>query len=215
MRAPSDTKPTTDEEIVKYIVDFLKPWSNQHKPVQTGYLVEQQIPTGYLVEKSKPELLAEISAAVQREIDRLRDLVPAYFSRNAIQKTRHDARDVIAAIDRLTALLSAKTMSQELRLRLGLDLPAPRVLDALHEVRELCQAADANQPGNDQIKFWCVTVALNLMLRFSQKRPSAGSIKTPFCAIAGLLYQSVSGSEENLRRTCQEVLRPYQPLLPT
>lgn len=194
-----------DNDVSSFIVDFLKPWAAQQK----------QLPTGFLVEKSKAELFAEISAAVQREIDRLRELVPNYFSRNAIQKTRYDAREVIAAVDHLTGLLSAKTISPELRLRLGLDLPEPRVLDALNEVRALCLAADENQPSADQIKFWCVSVALSLMLRFSQKRPTAGSVKTPFCAIAGLLYQSVTGEEENLRSICQTVLRPYQALLPT
>ncbi|GGI23771.1 hypothetical protein [Bradyrhizobium guangdongense] len=196
-----------DDDTVKYIADFLKPWRIQQK----------QLPTGHLVEKSKAELLAEISAAVQREIDRLRELAPDYFSRSAIQNTRQQAREIVAAIDQLTLLLSAKTLSPELRLRLGLDLPSPRALDALHEVRRLCQAADDDQPGADQVKFWCVTVALNLMLRFSQKRPTAGSIKTPFCAIAGLLYQSVTGDEENLRSICQAVLRPYQEIdiLPT
>lgn len=192
-------------DTVKFIVDFLKPWAIQQK----------QLPTGYLVEKSKSELLAEISAAVEREIDRLRELVPDYFSRNAIQKTRYDAREVIAAIDHLTGLLLAQTISPELRLRLGLDLPAPKVLGALNEVRALCHAADENQPGADQVKFWCASIALNLMLRFSQKRPSAGSVETPFCTIAGLLYQSVTGDEENLRSICQSVLKPYQPLLPT
>ena len=93
------------------------------------------------------------------------------------------------------------------------NMPVPRLLDALKEVREICQVADDNQPQADQVKFWCANIAIRLVLRFSQENPSAGSEKSKYCRIAALLYESVMGKAHSLRRICQEVLRPYQPLL--
>ena len=206
----------TDDGLVEAITNELKPWSPQRR----------QLKTGFLEEKSKAEVMTEISNAVRGEIDRLRQIVPDYFSRDAIKKTRDEARNIAASIDRVAEQLSAKTLSPELRLRLGLDIPltgdpseitnmpVPRLLDALRAVCDLCQAAADNQPGADQIKLWCVRVALNLVLRFSKNRPSAGSPLTCYCIIASLLYESVTGEKGlPLRRICQDVLRPYLPLL--
>jgi hypothetical protein len=203
-----------DDYIIKYIADFLKPWKPQLR----------QVDTGCLVEKSEAELRTEISNAIRSEIERLRELVPNYFAREAIQKTREDARNILQSIDQLEKQLASKTLSPELQLRLHLDAkgdqavanaPGPRLRDALKTVRELCQAADDRQPQADQEKFWCATIALSLINDFSKKRPTAGSVKTPYCAIAGLLYQSVTGREESLRGVCQDVLRPYLDLLPS
>jgi hypothetical protein len=87
-------------------------------------------------------------------------------------------------------------------------------LDALHTVRVRCQAGADNQPNADQVKLWCVRTAISLVLDFSKNNPSAGSTKSSYCVIASLLYESVTGEKElQLRRICQDVLRPYLPLL--
>jgi hypothetical protein len=217
MRVSGEIEPATDDEIVQAIASSLKPWKPQLR----------QLETGYLVEKSSGELLAEISTSVREAITTLRQTVPDYFSRYAIRKTGDDACDIAASIDRVTELLSAKTISPELRLRLGLDIPltgdpseitnmpVPRLLDALHAVRELCQAAADNQPGADQVKLWCVRTALRLVLEFSKEAPSAGSEDTSYCRIAGWLYERVTGKDGVPRSICQDVLRGYRPLLPS
>jgi hypothetical protein len=207
----------TDDDLVEAITSALRPWAPQRK----------QLASGFIAEKSEAEVTEELSAVVRGCIDLLRQTVPDYFSRDAIRKTRDEARDIATAIDRVTELLSAKTISPELRLRLGMDTPMtgdpaeitnrpiPRLLDALHTVRVHCQAGADNQPNADQVKLWCVRSALNLVLGFSECRPSAGSAKTSYCVIASLLYESVTGEKElQLRRICQDVLRPYLPLLP-
>ena len=89
------------------------------------------------------------------------------------------------------------------------NMPIPRLLDALQEVRDICQAADENQPQADQVKHWCVRTALRLMLQFSEDDPTAGSAKSPYCMISSLLYQVVTGKEGELRRICQDILKPY------
>jgi hypothetical protein len=89
------------------------------------------------------------------------------------------------------------------------NMPIPKLLDALHEVRVICEAAVKNQPQTDQVKLWCTRTALRLILRFSETRPSAGSPNTSYCRIAGLFYQGVTGEAAALRRICQDVLRPY------
>lgn len=207
-----------DGDIVKYIVDFLKPWKPQRRQIETGeHACEMEF-------KSEADLKAEISNAVAEQLSRLQTIVPSFLARTAIEKTRHDARDLIETIDELQRLLLSKTLSPELRIRLGDDgrpvdpsvdinnLPVPRLLDALNNVRQRCQAADENQPQRDEIKFWCATKAIGLILKYSEKRPRAGSVKTPYCTIAGLLYQGVTGEEQSLRGVCQDVLRPYLSL---
>jgi hypothetical protein len=207
----------TDDELVEAITNALKPWAPQLR----------QLANGFIEEKSEADVTEELLTVVRGCIDRLRQTVPDYFSRDAIRKTRGQARDIAAAIDRVTDLLSAKTISPELRLRLAMDtpltgdrseiinLPVPRLLDALHTVRVRSQAGADNQPNADQVKLWCVRSALNLVLRFSKNNPSAGSAKSPYCIIASALYESVTGEKElQLRRVCQDVLRPYLPLLP-
>jgi hypothetical protein len=220
MRAPS--KSATDDQIVDAIADELKPWKQQRRQIETGPKA------GWIEDKSKAEVLATISDAVRLEIVRLRELAPNFFKRDAINKTRADAQAIMKAVDHLTELLSAATTSPELLLRLGqhdrlvgsasdlANRPVPRLIEALLEVRGICQAADENQPGADQVKRWSALIALRLVLDFSDKDPTAGSENTKYCRIAGLLYESATGDEHNLRHICQDVLRPYhlKKLLP-
>jgi hypothetical protein len=220
-----DDEAMTDEEIVRDIANALKPWTPQHRQIETGRRA------GEIEEKSETEVLAEISSAIHAEIARLRTLVPDFFHREAIKRNRDDARDIIASIDELRAKLSVKIISPELLLRLGLhssiigsaedikNSPVPRLLDALEAVRAICQAADDNQPNGDQVKLRCAKGAMQLLLKFSdlkENRPSAGSNDSNLCRIAGLLYEAVTEKrEQSLRGICQDVLRPYLPLLPS
>lgn len=207
MDIPVNSRATTEDQIVEAVVDALRPWKPQHRQIETGRRA------GEIVAKADAEVLAHISDAVRSEIVRFRTLVPDFFDRDAIRKTRDDARDIIKSVDRLKEHLLAKTFSPELRMRL--DVRRSRLLDALNEARDICQAADENQPQADQVKLWCAQIAIRLMLDFSLSRPAAGSGNTEYCRIASLLYESVTGDrDENLRHICQDVLRPYQSLLP-
>jgi hypothetical protein len=211
----------TDNQTCEAIADALKEWAPQQRQIEVGKCAGEMKPL------TKAELRAQILRAVQKEISSLRTTaVPDFFGREAIRKTRADAREIITSIDRLKTKLSGKTLSPELRLRLGLhtsligspsdiaNMPVHRILGGMEEVRAICQAADDNQPAADQVKLWCVRIALRLVLRHSIERPSAGSSNSAFCTVAGLLYQSTTGKARQMRRICQEVLQPYQALLP-
>lgn len=208
---------TPDDQIANDIAEALKPWAPRNRQIETGKKA------GEIKALSNTELRAEIINSARKEIDRLRIVVPDFFHRNAIRKTRSDARDIIKSIDNLAGQLSAKTLSPELRLRLGdhsrvigsptdiVNMPLPLLLNALQQVRDLCHAADVNQPDKDQVKHWCARIALRLVLDFSKDDPTAGSAKTSYCTIASLLYQGVTEREGlELRRICQEILRPYR-----
>jgi hypothetical protein len=211
----------TENEITKAITEALAPWSPQLRQIERGKRA------GEIEAKSRSEVLSEISEKVGLEILRFRtSMVPDFFGRSAIKKTRQDARTLIESIDHLSKLLSAKTLSPELLLRLGhhtnlkgapadlANMPIPRLFDVMQEIRGICKVADHAQPQADQVKLWCALTAIRLILQFSETRPSAGSLNTPYCRIASLFYQGVTGKEQAIRRVCQEVLRPYQTLLP-
>jgi hypothetical protein len=203
MHAPS--KSAADDQIVEAIADALKPWKPQRQQIETG------TKAGWIVDKSKAEVLATISDAVREDILRLRATVPNFFDRKAIKNTRNDARDILRSIDRLKRQLSAKTLSPELRLRLS---HVPHLLDTLNAARELCRAADDNQPTADQVKLWCARVAMTLVLKFSDENPSAGSVRSKYCEISDLLYWAVTRKKQSLRRICQDMMKRYRPLLP-
>jgi hypothetical protein len=203
----------TRDELVGAVALALKPYAPRLR----------QIETGEIVQKSEADVHAEALEAVRSDIEQFRTVsVPDFFGREAIRKTRDDARAIIKAVNHLTGLMEAKTLAPALRLRLGdhdklrgtpadiANMPVPRLLDALQEVRDVCQAADENQPQADQVKHWCARIALRLMLRFSEDDPTAGSARSPYCMISSVLYQVVTGKEGlELRRICQDVLKPY------
>jgi hypothetical protein len=213
MHAPGK-KPAlvTDDQIVEAIVEALKPWQLRQ---WAGWLK--------LEDMSEAEVLTTIKNGIHRDIARLREVVPKYLSREAIRKTRNDAREIIKSIDKLTQRLTAKTLSPSLQMHISIveqpgppdptgplaDLagnPAPRLLDALKKVRKVCKAADKTQPLADQVKASCASLAWRYVMQFSLERPTAGSEDTKYCRIAGLLYESVSGKEHSLRHICQDVL---------
>ena len=196
MRPPASAS-STDEETVEGVTTELQP-------------------------KAEAELRAEISHAVRREIALLRSTIPGFFDRKAIRKTRDNARAVITTIARLEEQLQEVSPLLWMRLQLGAVLevaaepsPVERLLHALRDVRAECQAAADALPGTDQVKLWCVRVAMRPMLRFSAKRPAVGSDASPFCTIAGLLYEGVTGEkDQSLRRVCKQVLEQHRSLLP-
>lgn len=146
----------------------------------------------------------------------LRRASPEYFDREAIRKTRDEARDIVRFIDRLDRALRPEALSPELRLRLALEVearkstnsPGQRLLASLSEVRELCQAGDDNQPSADQVRIWCARIAYSLMHRFSDEPITSGSPDSTYRAIAGLLYEVLTGERDrDLKRACDEHLQ--------
>jgi hypothetical protein len=140
----------------------------------------------------------------------LRQASPDYFDREAIRRTRDDARTIIDLIDRLEQALQPNTLAPEIRLRLALETdveayaenaPAGRLLIALSEVRALCRAGDENQPSADQVRIWCARVAFSLMHRFSEEAPTSGSPRSPYRVIAALLYEVLTGEADHVRAT--------------
>jgi hypothetical protein len=154
----------------------------------------------------------------------LRGASPEYFDRQAIRKTREDAREIIGALDHLEDLLRSATLGPELRLRLGLDTagmipehaanaPAWRLMTALNEVRDLCQQGDINQPAADQVRIWCARIAYSLMDRFSTEEATSGSADSPYRVLASLLYEVLTGeAERDLKRACDQHLREMRML---
>jgi hypothetical protein len=152
----------------------------------------------------------------------LRQASPDYFDREAIRKTRDDARKIIGLIDRLDEALRSRGLAPELRMRLALEVdsdahaanaPAGRLLVALGEVRELCQAGDDNQPSADQVRIWCARVAFTLMHQFSEEKPTSGSPDSTYRAIAGLLYEILTGERDrDLERACEDHLRSLRSI---
>jgi hypothetical protein len=203
MHAPS--KSATDDEIARAIADALKPWKRQRRQIETGPR------KGAIEDKSKAEVLAAISDAVCENILRLRETVPNFFDRKAIKKTRDDAREMLRSIDKVEEQLNAKTLSPELRLRLS---HVPHLVDTLKAVREICEAGAENQPNADQVKLWCAQVAMNLVVKFSDENPSAGSARSKYCEITDLLYWAVTRKKQSLRHICQDMLEVYRKSLP-
>jgi hypothetical protein len=141
-----------------------------------------------------------------------------YLDREAIRKTREDARAVIGAIAHLDETLRLSTLAPELRLRIGLGIseddvhaansPAIRLLRSLEEVRALCEEGELNQPPTDQTKIWCARIAFSLMHQFSDEKVTSGSPDSTYRVLTGLLYEVLTGeAERDLKRACDDHLR--------
>jgi hypothetical protein len=172
----------------------------------------------------------EVRSAVHRQINFLLGVIPHFYDRDAIIKTRENARDLIGAIDELERkLLDA---SLELRMRLKLDLPSdiatdifgefqfrycrPALFDELNSVRRECDIAieqSLKSGRKDQVKRWCVKSGGLLILRYSKSKPTY-SDDSKFPRITGYIYEIVKpnhdpdadGSDQagSFRRLCQE-----------
>jgi len=146
----------------------------------------------------------------------LRRAAPEHLDREAIRKTRDQARTIVGLIDRLEKALTSDGLTAELHLRLALEAqsgsttngPAQRLFVALDEVRQLCQAGDENQPAADQVRLWCARIAYSLMSRFSEQEITSGSPDSTYRAIAGLLYEVLTGeADRDLKRACDDHLQ--------
>jgi hypothetical protein len=127
-------------------------------------------------------------------------------------------------IELLECLLRSKTLSPEIQMRLALEQPLPdeymmnspgfRLLRSLEDVRDACEAAEANQPSEDPVRQWCATTAFTLMHRFSKKEIVSGSPRSPYRALAGLLFEVVTGERgRDLKRACNDHLKAMRPLI--
>jgi hypothetical protein len=145
-----------------------------------------------------PAILSEVKS----RIERLRDVTSDLFSREAIRRTRDDAKHLRADIIGLERRIAKA--SPEMRLRLKLFQPASDVVCHIHPLlRELaiarkeCEAAIKAAPSTDPVKEWCARIAWDLMFRFSEEKRTS-SIKSPFRLIAS--YLSTRQSRVRARR---------------
>jgi hypothetical protein len=142
----------------------------------------------------------------------LRRAAPLHLSREAIRKTRDDAREISRAATHLQGKIEQTTLSAELAMRISPE--RARLLDTIKAIQEICEAADHSQPHEDPVRIWCAKIACTLVLRFSDKRPSSGSVRSSYRVIAGLLFEVLTGIHGcDLRRACDDELKAMRPLL--
>jgi hypothetical protein len=176
-------------ELIDTIVDELRPWT----------------------EANSAETVRD---AVTERLDVLGDVVPNHFSREAIRRTRQGARALRDAIRQLEESLARAP--PELRMRLKLE-PAPGwqhpLLQELHRARNGCESAVDAAPSTDKVKEWCARVAFQLILKFSETKPT-GTDESPFRVIAALVYEAITGEpDRDLKRACDNHLREIRNAL--
>lgn len=176
---------TSDEAAITAIVADLKPWRDQWREEQ-------------------------ISLAVTKKLKLLRGAAAEALDRDAIIKTRTDARDIKKTIDKLRQQI--RRASPELQLRLDPSY-RPELRYQLLLVHDECDRAEENSVTHDradQVKAWCAIIAYSLIQKYSEEEPTSGSSKAPFRNIAGVLYSCLRpGKREtpDLKRACDDRLR--------
>jgi hypothetical protein len=152
--------PTPTEDLVKSIVDALKPWRDEYKNSEM-----------------------KIRAAIREQIKLLASVTPDFLERDKIRKTRADARKIAATIQKLQEQI--KRAAPELRLHMGLDIPGtwgpfrtvqvgPHPLQReLERARENCEVAK-HQPGWDPITRVCAQIGVGLIRKYSATPPTGG-----------------------------------------
>jgi hypothetical protein len=173
-------KPTTakrTQEILKLIVDALKPWRNDNP--------------------------SDINKRVNEQVRLLQAVAQDFFSRSAVNKARDDAEKLLADIKRIERRIA--NVSPELRARLKLQTDAPSALrDELERLREECKCAASAE--SELIREQCARTAWLLVQLFSQKEP-ASSENNPHRNVTSLVYEAVTGqAEKDLRRACDKIL---------
>jgi hypothetical protein len=157
------------------------------------------------------EILREIRSHLTRNgmytvVRTLRRAAPGYLERDAIRKTREDARAIAKSAGKLAALLDRATLSPEMQLRL--EPEKERLFEGLHRLQNLCVLADQNQPDGDLLLEWCARIAFTLLFRFSDKTPTSGSAQSPYRVVASLLYEVVTDQQgHDLKRACDKHLK--------
>ena len=165
MRAPGSSKATIDE-LISLIVDSLKPWRTAERE--------------------------QVLAAIRKQTNLLRTVVQEHFTREAIRKTRADARDLSTTITQLEGQLTRiKASSPELRIRLGLSESLPSYLPDLRRQREICKEAEKAAGKEDRCKRICVDFAKTWIAVYSKDKATINRIAD----IASLLYEAVTGKK--------------------
>jgi len=140
---------------------------------------------------------AEISDLVVLQIESFKNASDHHLNRDAVRRTRDNARDILKTIDRLDRQI--KDSSPEMKLRLGARTAV------LVPLRRECEAAIRSSLADgrkDQVKEWAVKLAGILTLKFSAKMSGSR-----FRYIAGRLFESVTGEPADLKRNCETELR--------
>jgi hypothetical protein len=162
------------------------------------------------------EILREIRSHLSRNgmcghVRALRLATPEYFKRTAIDKTKDDAREINSLAEKLKIAVSRKTLSPEMRLRLEHQMDG--LLATLDAIQSECRNAESNQSGKDDVLLWCARTAFSLLVS-SDRRPTSGSVQSPYRVIASLLYEIVTGERgHDLRRACDAHLKTMRMLL--
>jgi hypothetical protein len=174
--------------------------------------------TGHLKPRRQQYSLPEILNAVSEQVRFLQDVFPSFYSREAIKKTRADAKLLCADIKRIEGRIARA--SPELRMRLKLVMPPHQsetvshihpLLRELAIARQECSAAIEHATAKDRYKEWCARIAWHLVRRFSEREPGS-SDNSPFRKITGLLYQVATGeADRDLKRACDNMLRAARP----
>lgn len=145
---------------------------------------------------SKNERLGHIHEMIKL----LNEVVPQFYAREAVRRTRNDAKAIRAAVVQLERQI--KNASPEMRLRLK-----PPLLASLQPLRTECDAAIKAAPPTDKVKEWCARTALHLIVKFSDRAPASSEI-SPYRKITGLLYQAITGeADRDFKRACDNLLR--------
>jgi len=143
-------------------------------------------------------------AAVREQVTLLGNVVPEHFTREAIIRTRQDARDLRKVVGKLKKQLDRiQQHSPELRIRLAL---TPDFLGELDQIRRTCKQAELAASKEDRRKRICVETAIFLIEAYSKNDPT---IMRPW-EIAPWLYEAVTGEPSNrtdFRWLCQDILR--------
>jgi hypothetical protein len=164
-----------------------------------------------LAKKTKAELRAAISEAVQEQLVTLQAAIPEYFARFAIKEIRASARKIVKTINTLEYQL--KTAPIGLRPWLQLDDPfgagrSTQVKGNLRILRRMCEDAVETLPNEDPIRRWCAKTAWFLMQKFSTNEPTSKTAKDPFRQIASSIYEYIADEpDRDLERACNDVLR--------
>ncbi len=143
----------------------------------------------------------------------LRKATPEFLDREAIRKTRDDARAIAKAASLLEEQIEYARLSPEMVLRL--EPERQRLMDCLRAVKHICEDAERNQARDDQIKSWCAKIAFTLLIRFSSEIPTSGSPDSTYRIVTSLLYEVLTGEAgRDLKRACDDHLKIMRPLLP-
>jgi hypothetical protein len=181
-------KSAPDSDVVKAIVEELKPW-------QHSWNAE------------------EVRRGVTERISLLQGTVVGFFSTDAKVKTRSDAVDILKTIGKLRELF--RKASPELKERLYL-FHRPKLFRELALIEQECGILTPPQKkkgrSKDEVKQWCARMAHSLIVRYSEEEPTSGSAHAPFRAIAVMLYRCVQPDHkgDDLRRPCSEVLEVFR-----